>query len=154
MPVPAVFLFPDALCADFAPFVLAAPEGCSEAAPTEVGEAVGAVAVEPPVVEEAEVRGVVCAVGATGRWWACPPGAGDETTTFSGGGAAERDPIVGRFTVPESRSSAIAAAPMSRGISSAAARRAAAPSASHFPRSLADTAFSSLSPGRASPDLG
>ena len=48
-------------------------------------------------------------------------GAGDDTTTLSGGGEDERapDPIGGRCTVPESRSSAIAAAPSSSGISGA-----------------------------------
>ena len=54
--------------------------------------------------------------------------------------------IGGRCAVPESRISAVAPAPISSGISSAAARRAAAPSASHFPRSLADTASSSHFP--------
>ena len=62
--------------------------------------------------------------------------------------AAEKrscDPIDGRCAVPESRSSAIAAAPRSSGISGAAARRAATPTASHFVRSLADTGLSSPS---------
>lgn len=72
-------------------------------------------------------------------------GAGDDTTTLSGGGEDERapDPIGGRCTVPESRSSAIAAAPSSSGISGAATARAAAHSASNFPPSLADTGLSS-----------
>ena len=131
-------LLPDGLWAGFAP---AAVDGCWEAAPAAVDDAVGAAPVELPVVGGAAVGGVACVVAATGRrWWAWPPAAGDETTTFSGGGEVERDPIVGRCAVPESSSSAIAAAPMSSGISRAAARRAAAPTASHFSRSLADTA--------------
>jgi hypothetical protein len=58
-------LLPDGLCTGFVP---AALEGCWEAAPAEVDEVVGAAVVEPPVVGGAEVRGVVCVVGATGRW--------------------------------------------------------------------------------------
>src|SRR5207244_5111519 len=87
-----------------------------------------------------DVGGTVVAMGRTDRWCAWPPLGGDETTTFSGGGEAERAPIDGRCTVPESRSSAIAAEPMSSGISGAATRRAAAQTASHFARLLADTA--------------
>ena len=56
--------------------------------------------------------------------------------------------------MPESRISAVAPAPISSGISTAAARRAAAPSASHFPRSLADTASSSHFPDGPPPALG
>jgi hypothetical protein len=81
---------------------------------------------------------VVCGCGRVAE------GDGAETTTVSaGGGDPERDPIGGRLTVPESRSSAIAAAPSSSGTIGAATVRAITQIARPLPRSSADTAFSS-----------
>lgn len=108
--------------------------------------------VEPELVEVAEAVELLaaalcaCVLGSVVvpcfvRW----TGAGADTTTFSLGadlGPVEPDWIGGRCTVPESRSSAIAAAPRSRGIRGAATRRATTQIASNFPPSLADTGLS------------
>jgi hypothetical protein len=140
---PAIVL-PDGFDAGVPP---TAPEAGREAEP---------VAVEPAATGVTELCGAVGVVGAAERRCAGAFGGG-ATTTFSGGGEAEFEPepdaIGGRCAVPESRISAVAPAPISSGISTAAARRAAAPSASHFPRSLADTASSSHSPDGPPPAL-
>lgn len=140
---PAI-VFPDGFGAGVAP---TAPEAGPEAEPE---------AVEPAATGVTEVCGAVGVVGVEERWFA-PAFGGGATTTFSGGGEAEFEPepvaIGGRCAVPESRISAVAPAPISSGISTAAARRAAAPSASHFSRSLADTASSSHSPDGPPPAL-
>jgi hypothetical protein len=91
----------------------------------------GVAAAESVVVPLAAGRGT-CTGGATvvagvtvlcgfARW-----PLGDETMTFAAGGAVLRVPIAGRCTVPESSSSAIAAAPSKSGITGAATRRAIA----------------------------
>jgi hypothetical protein len=87
---------------------------------------------------------------ATVRWCVRWLAAGGDTTTFSAGAGLEPEPdrIGGRRTVPESRSSAIAAAPRASGITGAATRRTSTHNASHFPRSLADTGL--FSPSRTS----
>jgi hypothetical protein len=140
---PAI-VFPDGFGAGVAP---TAPEAGPEAEP---------VAVEPAATGVTEVCGAVVVVGVDERWFAGALGGG-ATTTFSGGGEAEFEPepvaIGGMCVVPESRIRAVAPAPISSGTSTAAARRAAAPSASHFPRSLADTASSSHSPDGPPPAL-
>jgi hypothetical protein len=134
-------------------FVPAPPEDCWEPEPVGVGETWATGAVEPPVAGLTVVRGAVGVVGAT-EWWFCTcPAGGDHTTTFSGGGVAEREPIDGRCTVPESRSSAIAAAPRSRGVSGAATRRAITQIARPLPRSSTDTGLLPLPPW-AIPDPG
>jgi DNA-3-methyladenine glycosylase I len=66
--------------------------------------------------------------------------AGEETTTFCGGGAADREPTDGGCTVPESSRSAIAPAPSSSATSGTTTHRAV--TQSPFPRSLADTGLS------------
>jgi DNA-3-methyladenine glycosylase I len=113
--------------------------------PAGAGETWPTGAVEPPVACVTDGGGAVDVVGAAGRWCTWPPTGGDVTTIFSGGGDAGREPTGGRCTVPESRSSAIAAAPRSSGIRGAATRRAATHSASHLVRSSADTDLSSPS---------
>jgi DNA-3-methyladenine glycosylase I len=81
------------------------------------------------------------------------PVEGDDTTTFSGGGEAEREPIDGRCTVPESRSRAMAAAPRSSAITGTATRRAITQIPRQLPRSLADTGRSPFPPLSPSPTL-
>jgi hypothetical protein len=124
---------------------LAAPELCREAEPPAVDAAGTTTTLERLATGATNVRGVLAVVGAADRWCAGVVEDG-ATTTFSGGGEAELEPIEGTCELPVRRSSAVAPAPIRRGTSSVAARRAAAPTASHFPRSLADRASPPLSP--------
>jgi hypothetical protein len=99
-------------------------EGGSPAAVAPVGACVGA-AVLAGVTVRCAVR--LCVAGA-------------ETTIFSAGAPPEPEPerSGGRCTVPESSSSAIAAAPRRSGSTGAATRRAIAQIARPIPPSLAD----------------
>lgn len=93
--------------------------------PRVFGPAAAALVVEPVAVGVGAVPwdGVW---GAIRSWDVVFPAVGGETTTFAGGGGGgmARDPIGGRCTVPESSSSAIAAAPRRSGSSGTATRRA------------------------------
>lgn len=121
---------------------------CCGAGPAWVGD----VLTPELVVPVAGDVGAAVFAGATARWcvrWT----AGGETTTFSAGAAPEPAParIGGRWTVPESSSRSIAAAPRSSGITGAATRRAITQMATHFPLSLADTGLFLPFPGTGLP---
>jgi hypothetical protein len=103
-----------------------------------VGEAATLVPVEPPA---ADAGGGADTCGVAVPWCVCFffAGAGVATTTFSAGAALGPEPIAGRCTVPESSSSAMAAAPSRSGNTGAATRLAITQIERALPRSSAAT---------------
>ena len=100
-----------------------------------------------------DLFGAVDVVGRVVWWCSCVGAVGEDTTTFGGGGVPEWDPVDGMCRVPESSSSAIAAAPSRIAISGAATRPPVIQSPRPLPRSSPDTVLPSPRFADPSPDL-